>query len=123
MIIKILNLNLLIYTLECFTTMKQKETFYINLRAKHRIIKVINCLSNRKYYNRKYCNHRKWNLEKIGGSSSGVSVYKPASKKMKGGATTKRKPNAWQDMIKKVMAEKSLNFKDSIKYIKQNNLY
>ena len=33
---------------------------------------------------------------------------------MKGGATTKRKPNAWQDMIKKVMSEKSLNFKDSI---------
>jgi hypothetical protein len=26
------------------------------------------------------------------------------------------------DMIKKVLVEKSLNFKDSIKYIKQNNL-
>ena len=113
MIIKILNLNLLIYTLECFTTRKQKERFYINVRAKHRIIKVINGLSNR----------QKMEPRKIGGSSSGVSVYKPASKKMKGGATTKRKPNAWQDMIKKVMSEKSLNFKDSIKYIKQNNLY
>ena len=66
---------------------------------------------------------QKMEPRKIGGSSSGVSVYKPASKKMKGGATTKRKPNAWQDMIKKVMTEKSLNFKDSIKYIKQNNLY
>ena len=66
---------------------------------------------------------QKMEPRKIGGSSSGVSVYKPASKKMKGGATTKRKPNAWQDMIKKVMSEKSLNFKDSIKYIKQNNLY
>ena len=66
---------------------------------------------------------QKMEPRKIGGSSSGVSVYKPASKKMKGGATTKRKPNAWQYMIKKVMSEKSLNFKDSIKYIKQNNLY
>ena len=58
---------------------------------------------------------QKMEPRKIGGSSSGVSVYKPASKKMKGGATTKRKPNAWQDMIKKIMTEKSLNFKDSIK--------
>ena len=43
---------------------------------------------------------QKMEPRKIGGSSSGVSVYKPASKKMKGGATTKRKPNAWRDIKK-----------------------
>jgi hypothetical protein len=59
---------------------------------------------------------------KIGGSS-GVAVYKPAGKKIKGGAKTQRKPNAWQEMIKKIMTEKNLSFKDSIKYIKQHNLY
>ena len=59
---------------------------------------------------------------KIGGSS-GVAVYKPAGKKIKGGAKTKRPPNAWQEMIKKIMIEKNLSFKDSIKYIKQHNLY
>ena len=60
---------------------------------------------------------------KIGGSS-GVAVYKPASKKIKGGAKNpERKPNAYQEMVKKIMAEKKMNMKDSLKYIKQNNLY
>ena len=59
---------------------------------------------------------------KIGGSN-GVAVYKPADKKIKGGAKTKGKTNAYQEMIKKIMAEKNLSFKDSIKYIKQHNLY
>jgi len=59
---------------------------------------------------------------KIGGSN-GVAVYKPADKKMKGGAKTPRKTNPYQEMIKKIMTEKNLSFKDSIKYIKQHNLY
>ena len=56
------------------------------------------------------------------GGSAGVAVYnKP--KKIKGGAKTERKPTAYQEMVKKVMKEKGMNMKDTLKYIKENNLY
>ena len=35
----------------------------------------------------------------------------------------KRPSNAWKDLLKKTMSEQKLNLKDSIKYIKNNNLY
>ncbi len=61
---------------------------------------------------------------KIGGSANGVSTLKPAkllhSSSMSGGA---RKPNAWQTLIKNIMAEQGLTMKEAIKYIKSNNLY
>lgn len=62
---------------------------------------------------------------KIGGSAHGVSTLKPAkllhSSSMSGGST--RQPNAWQTLIKNTMKEKGLSMKESIKYIKSNNLY
>lgn len=59
---------------------------------------------------------------KIGGST-GVAVYKKP-KKIKGGAEKpKRKPTAYQEMVKKIMKEKGMNMKDTLKYIKENNLY
>ena len=60
---------------------------------------------------------------RIIGGSNGVALYKPADKKIKGGAKTKGKTNPYQEMIKKIMTEKNLSFKDSIKYIQQHNLY
>jgi hypothetical protein len=61
---------------------------------------------------------------KIGGSANGVSTLKPAkllhSSSMSGGS---KHPNAWQTLIKNTMKEKGLSMKESIKYIKSNNLY
>jgi len=57
------------------------------------------------------------------GGSAGVAVYKKP-KKIKGGAEKpKRKPTAYQEMVKKVMKEKGMNMKETLKYIKENNLY
>ena len=61
-----------------------------------------------------------------GGSKDGVSTLKPAkllhSSSMSGGSG-KRKPTAWQTLIKNTMKSKTLNMKEAIKYIKENNLY
>jgi len=66
----------------------------------------------------------------VGGSKSkkednGVSTLKPPkllySSSMSGGA--KRKPTAYQELLKKVREEKGLSLKDAMKHVKDNKLY
>jgi hypothetical protein len=63
---------------------------------------------------------------KIGGSN-GVSTLKPAkllySSSMSGGAKPKRPLTEYQKLLQKISQEKNMNFKDAMKYVKDNNLY
>ena len=63
---------------------------------------------------------------KIGGSN-GVSTLKPAkllySSSMSGGAKPKRSLTEYQKLLQKISQEKNMNFKDAMKYVKDNNLY
>ena len=56
---------------------------------------------------------------KIGGSNHGVKSLVKSG----GSSKVKRQPTAWMLLVKKTISERGLSMKESIKYIKANNLY
>ena len=84
-----------------------------------KIIKPVELLSN--------VSMKPFTVRPIGGSkNNGVSTLKPPkllySSSMSGGAKPK-KSTAWMDLLNKTRKEQGLNLKDTIKYVKDNNLY